>query len=111
MRAGDRGEIRITKFELDGARVKPVFAQTPSNLLGEVSQRCVQLIFVAGIGVEGMFVADRFRVVALADCGVEPSSCVETLGFTCEGEPPFSEARFEIPFRQTCKIADAANTD
>jgi len=77
--AGDRREIGVTEFELDCAGVQAVFAQAAGDLFGEMGECGFELGGVLRVGVEGVLVADGFRVAALADLGIEPASGVEAL--------------------------------
>src|ERR1700744_191741 len=76
-----------------------------------MGQRCLKLAAVFRIGVEGVFMADRFRITALADGGVEPSPRVEPLSLSGKRESPFAEAGFENIFFQSGEIADAPDPE
>src|ERR1041385_2013903 len=76
-----------------------------------MSEGGFQLAGVRRIGIEGVLMADRFRVPALADFGVEPAACVQSLSFAGKGESPFSEAGFENVLIERGEVANAADAE
>jgi hypothetical protein len=96
MRSRDGGEIFVAQFQLQGAREISAFAQAPSYHFAEAHERGLQALGVARVFVEGVLVADRFRVDIFSDFVVEPSTRIFAARLPGQRQAPFSEAVFQI---------------
>ncbi len=96
MRSRDGGEIFVAQFQLQRAREVSAFAQAAAYHLAETHERGLQALGVARVFVEGVLVADRFRIDIFSDLIVEPSTRIFAARLPCQRQAPFSEAVFEI---------------
>ena len=62
MAARDRGEIRITQRQGDGARVQPGVAQALGRFLAKIAERGFQRLAVPRVFAESLIVRDGFRL-------------------------------------------------
>src|ERR1700722_1654709 len=90
--AGKRGEVLVTQFELDGARVKLRFAQAASHHFREAHQRGFELARVRSVFVVGVLVADGFCIGIGSDFGIEPAAGVLSTSLAGKSQTPFPEA-------------------
>src|SRR6266478_739865 len=111
MRSRDCREIGVAQFQLEGARKISALTQPPSDHLAEAHQRGLQALGVARILIERMLVADRFGIDAFSNFVIEPSTRVLAPRFSCEREPPFSEAVLQIAVVQAREVAHFLNAN
>src|ERR1700730_7836554 len=111
MGARDGREIGVAQFQLEGARKISALAQPPSNHFTEPHQRGLQSLGVTRVLVERMLVANRFGIDAFSYFVIKPSTRILTPRFSCEGEPPFSEAMFQITVFQAREVAHFPDAD
>src|SRR6476619_6919827 len=91
MRAGNGGEILVTKLELHGSRVQAMLAQTATHHFREPGERGFEGARFGGVLRIGMLVADRFWIFSLAERGVEPSTRIEAERFAGQRQSPFTK--------------------
>src|SRR4029077_11389498 len=87
------------------------FAQPPSHHFTETHQRGLQALSVARVFVERMLVADRLGIDYFSNFVIKPSARILAARFSCEREPPFSEAVFQIPVFQAGEVAHSLDAD
>src|SRR3954453_23523026 len=68
-------------------------------------------LLVGGVIVVGVLVADRLGVFVGSDVFVEPASCVQTMRFAGQREPPLAEAFFQESLLEPGQIAYPSDTD
>src|SRR6516164_1771861 len=74
-------------------------------------KRGFELVGIGGIFVERVLVADRLRVLAIADVAIEPSARILATRLAGECHSPFAETAFERALIDGRKIADTADAE
>src|SRR5438105_6799242 len=100
MGAGDGGEIRIAQLELDGSRLKFLFAQATRHHLREPRQCGFQFVAIGSVFVISVFVTDGFWSLVFADIGIEPAAGIFANCFAGKGFAPGAKcsSRNNSPF-------------
>ena len=106
MGASECGEIFVAQFELNGARVKPGFAQAAGHHLRKTRQCRLQLGEIGGVFVVGVFVADGFGIRIGSNFSVEPSTCIFAAGLPRQGQAPFSKTIVQFGFVEASQVSD-----
>src|SRR5215469_10583583 len=86
-----------------------MLTQPPSHHFSQPHKHCVQRSRVGSINGERMLMADRFRVVAIANFPREPCTRILAASFPSKSQGPFPEALFQEALFQICQIDNFAN--
>jgi len=109
LRSRDGREIFVAQFQLERACKESALAQAPPDHFAEAHQRGLQALGIARVFIEGVLVADRFRIDVFSHFIVEPSSRILAPRLTSQRETPFSEALFEIAVFKARQVAHFLN--
>src|SRR5579863_5532480 len=108
-RSSDGREIGVAKLELNGARVDSLLPQPPADHLRQPGERRLQALRVSRIFVEGVLMADGFRVDMVADLAVEPSAGIHAPSLARQRQAPLSKAFQQKILFERGQIADLPN--
>src|SRR5579872_3590461 len=106
MSTGNGGEIFITEFELDGARMQLMLAQPAPHHLRKPHQRRFDLPRISGVFVVSVFVADRLGIAIGSDLGIKPSTSIFAAGLAGQRQTPLAKMFFKKSIVKPSQIAD-----
>ena len=88
-----------------------VLAKALHDFLSQADKGGAEQVEVAGIDVEGMFVADGLGGFLNADFRVEPAASILPLRLACEGQAPLAKSLCQEAFVKGGEVADAFDAD